>query len=243
MSKNSNINRDFKKEFNPKNYNTASQISSHLKINDLQRQLIVAPDNSFSINLCQTVGGIEPFIYLDDEEQRHNFKTRRVVVTTMGVLRQGIKVVDFDEIICFKLNKQYLGELHSLIARQVANLENGRCTNLKKVHLSITEQIKKRFPEVSSHSHTVSPIKLKVLLHYYCCPGPFCKSNPESPASTDAIDFWVNRDMLEEDFDRTLEEDPDLDYAITEKGKVYVEAVLNTPFPIKTWIVPTITKE
>jgi hypothetical protein len=75
----------------------------------------------------------------------------------------------------------------------------------------------------------VTPIRLQVILHCYDKLEPYPQRNP---AITDAINFWLRMDMIIENDGDDLDDDV---FMVTEKGRVYVEALCKTPFPEPSW--------
>lgn len=75
----------------------------------------------------------------------------------------------------------------------------------------------------------MSPSDIEVLLHYHCSP------NPHPRYTANAV-----REATEEFLDLGLiEPAPRETYTTTEGGKVLVEALCATPFPVKRWVMPT----
>jgi hypothetical protein len=80
----------------------------------------------------------------------------------------------------------------------------------------------------------MSPLALKVLLHFYVTPIQLDR-NVMSDLELDALaDFIADgiiepRDCVEAEYDS---------HRISEKGVVWVEAMLNTPHPEQHWIIP-----
>lgn len=83
-----------------------------------------------------------------------------------------------------------------------------------------------------------SPLAIEIMLHHYYTPTQWTKKS--SPAD-EAIAGFVKAGLLK---DRT--DEPDgvaLDYApspyvITERGRAYVTALLDMPYPVQTWRLP-----
>jgi hypothetical protein len=91
----------------------------------------------------------------------------------------------------------------------------------------------------------VTPIKLEVLLHYHYSSESYSEGKTESsPATEEAVRFWLNNQMLELSPD---EDDDNSDlcdnrYITTDKGKVYIEALCSMSFPIPSWSIPRLTE-
>jgi hypothetical protein len=81
----------------------------------------------------------------------------------------------------------------------------------------------------------MSPLALKVLLHYYVTPAHFDK-NRAHDLEVDAIAQFIRDGLLQ----ARQSGDHDWDaYEITEKGRFYVEAMLGTPLPVQEWRIPS----
>ena len=83
----------------------------------------------------------------------------------------------------------------------------------------------------------MSPLEIEILLHYYYCPGDYQNGDFSAPAVEDAIErFRDVHNLLEPTQSMDVHHDPH--YRITERGRVFVEALCNMPLPIKTWVMP-----
>jgi hypothetical protein len=82
----------------------------------------------------------------------------------------------------------------------------------------------------------MSPLALKVLLHYYTTPAQFDK-NKAHDLEIEAIEGFI-RDGLLRDREGAAPEGYDR-LEITEKGTAYCEAILNLPLPIMKWLIPS----
>ena len=84
----------------------------------------------------------------------------------------------------------------------------------------------------------MSPLEIEILLHYYqCFPTDFRDGNFCEPAVEDAIErFRDTHNLLEPTQSMDVCHEPH--YQITERGRVFVEALCNVPLPIKMWVVP-----
>lgn len=71
-------------------------------------------------------------------------------------------------------------------------------------------------------------ITLQVLLHIYCRPYAF---EEDSPASNEAHERLLKAEMIRYSVKEGL-------FVITERGKFFVEHLLNIPFPITQWVIP-----
>jgi hypothetical protein len=82
----------------------------------------------------------------------------------------------------------------------------------------------------------MSPLALKVLLHYYVTPLLFEK-NSAHDLELEAITEFIRQDLIKwraagdvRDGHHALE--------ITDRGRAYVEAILATPYPVIRWVIP-----
>ena len=83
----------------------------------------------------------------------------------------------------------------------------------------------------------MSPLEIEILLHYYCCPTDYRDGDFSAPAVQDAIErFRDEINLLEPTQSMDVYHDPH--YRITERGRVFVEALCNMPLPVKTWVMP-----
>ena len=71
-----------------------------------------------------------------------------------------------------------------------------------------------------------SPNEINVLLHYYVTTDNH--PNIQYPAIRAAVEMYVNQGILSRD------------NQVTEKGKLFIETILSTPFPCwcRTWTFP-----
>ncbi len=81
----------------------------------------------------------------------------------------------------------------------------------------------------------MSPIKLGILMHYYCFPSEYPFQN--SKAESDAVIYLLNEGLLIE-----LEKPTEYNamYKITKRGLMYMEMITSLPLPqSKTvWVNP-----
>ena len=84
----------------------------------------------------------------------------------------------------------------------------------------------------------MSPLEIEILLHYYQrFPTDFRDGNFCAPEVQDAIErFRDEYNLLEPTQSMDVYHDPH--YRITERGRVFVEALCNMPLPVKTWVMP-----
>ncbi len=84
----------------------------------------------------------------------------------------------------------------------------------------------------------MSPLALKVLMHYYVTPQEFDRRKAHR-LELDAIQQFLEDDLLQERTGGKHDEDA---YRITDKGSVYCRAILNLPLPVKKvhWEIPSV---
>jgi hypothetical protein len=81
----------------------------------------------------------------------------------------------------------------------------------------------------------MTPLKISILLHYYACGDDFRGGDFSAPAVREAISEFTASDLLAP---TPLESDNGPEFTITERGRVYVEALRAVPLPEKRWVVP-----
>lgn len=79
-------------------------------------------------------------------------------------------------------------------------------------------------------SNAYNVITLQVLLHIYSRPVNFPE---DSEASKDAHQRLLRNGLIQ---NRGLE---DYNWEVTEKGSFFVKHLLEVPFPIPQWVIPT----
>lgn len=78
-------------------------------------------------------------------------------------------------------------------------------------------------------------IELEVLLHYYCSPYDWSQHRTAGPASNKAIERLLRLDLLNRTAGTALRHNPE--FVISERGKVLVKALLETPLPVRAWVM------
>jgi hypothetical protein len=78
----------------------------------------------------------------------------------------------------------------------------------------------------------VSPLKISILLHYYCSPSDFRDGDFDAPAVREAIDDFLAAGLLERS------EELGVNYRATEATRIFVEAVCALPAPMLRWVMP-----
>lgn len=84
----------------------------------------------------------------------------------------------------------------------------------------------------------LAPIHMKRLLEIYCSPAKQnCPHLMSSTGSCRPIDELMRWGLIERESIRYIETD-EHGWNVTEKGRVYVEALLRLPLPVQSWSVP-----
>lgn len=78
----------------------------------------------------------------------------------------------------------------------------------------------------------MSPIKIEIILHYYHAVDDYRGGDFSAPVVSEALNDFISVGIL------TQLDDPAPEYAITEKGRAYVEALMGVPFPVNVWMSP-----
>jgi hypothetical protein len=81
----------------------------------------------------------------------------------------------------------------------------------------------------------MTPLQIKMMLHYYAIAAPYAEGDPLH-ANSDAVHEQRGRLVLDE----LLYCDPKAPavYVVTERGRVYVEGLCLVPLPVKNWAMP-----
>ena len=85
----------------------------------------------------------------------------------------------------------------------------------------------------------MSPLQIKILLHYHYSPYDYRNGDFSAPAVREAIDAF--RDVSGLLRWRSGEEklmEPGATYALTERGQAYVEQICRVPLPVQVWTYP-----
>lgn len=80
----------------------------------------------------------------------------------------------------------------------------------------------------------MTPFEIEIMLHYYYRPRYFRDGDFSAPASRSALESFCENGLL-----REAPVNAGALYEITERGRVYVEALKSVPLPIQVWIMPT----
>lgn len=76
----------------------------------------------------------------------------------------------------------------------------------------------------------MTPIGIKILLHYWCSPDQFRDGDFSPPVVSELLSDFVDAGLLKGN--------PRDGYEPTEALGVYVEAVCSVPLPMQQWIIP-----
>ena len=77
---------------------------------------------------------------------------------------------------------------------------------------------------------------IDVMMHYYVSPRPHERVN--APAVQEAINMFVKNGML-----RPSKDNKDSRFCVTAKGRVWIDMLLATPFPVERFVDPRTLKE
>jgi hypothetical protein len=80
----------------------------------------------------------------------------------------------------------------------------------------------------------MTPLEMEILLHYYCRADDYRDGDFSAPAVRAAVDWFKTEELLRTD----PRETPRTCYVLTERGKVYVEALQKVPLPQHRWVIP-----
>lgn len=81
----------------------------------------------------------------------------------------------------------------------------------------------------------MTPLQIKMMLHYYCSPTPYAKYEPHHAHSEAVFDQRAN--LMDEGLLVPVDSAM-ASYECTEKGKAYVSALCAMPLPIAKWVIP-----
>lgn len=81
----------------------------------------------------------------------------------------------------------------------------------------------------------MSPLMIEILLHYFARTNDYRDGDFSASAVRDAITWFHEHEHL-------LEQTPvgprHAAYVLTDRGRVYVEALLSVPLPVQKWVMP-----
>ena len=83
------------------------------------------------------------------------------------------------------------------------------------------------------------PIDIEVLLHYYTRGDDYRDGDFSAPAVRELIDIFTSElDLLRASMRERKFGQPMAAYEITERGKVYIEALMRVQLPVQKWVMP-----
>lgn len=85
----------------------------------------------------------------------------------------------------------------------------------------------------------MSPLRISILLHYFCSPTDFREGDLSAPAVREAINDFLQEGFLRE-AGRGGDEQYKAHYFITNKGRFYADALCAVPAPVAVWSIPRI---
>lgn len=87
---------------------------------------------------------------------------------------------------------------------------------------------------------TMSTSKLSILLHYYAGEGDWA-GDRSSEIAKRRFSSLIDLGLLEPFVINNLVEDQESEppeFAISDRGRAYVDAILQTPLPVQAWVIP-----
>lgn len=83
----------------------------------------------------------------------------------------------------------------------------------------------------------MTPLKIEMLLHYYCRPDDYRGGDFTAPAVNEALDDFLRDELIEHSEHQAANP---AHYVITERGRVYVEALSAVQLPERRWVMPSV---
>lgn len=81
-------------------------------------------------------------------------------------------------------------------------------------------------------------IAAEIMLHYYYSGEDYTVSHKHSTAVRDFLVHWVDIGMLSRTGEDNADGQTGPQYKITERGRVWVQALLATPYLVQSWNIP-----
>ncbi len=81
----------------------------------------------------------------------------------------------------------------------------------------------------------MTPLQIEMLLHYYSRADDYRDGDFSAPAVQEALEGFKRDELLAAD----QAGPPRTCYVITERGRVYVEALRAVPMPERRWVMPS----
>lgn len=77
-------------------------------------------------------------------------------------------------------------------------------------------------------------IELQILLHYHDHPGDFMEGDFRTDAVRQAVEWLKAMRLIERNGLASAQSA----YIISERGRVFIDAVLKLPLPVEKWVMP-----
>lgn len=85
----------------------------------------------------------------------------------------------------------------------------------------------------------MTPLEIDIIMHYYCRADDYREGDFTAPAVRETINrFRDELGLLEPNKrDRQFCE-PSAAYQLTERGRVFIDALMKVPLPVQKWVMP-----
>lgn len=80
----------------------------------------------------------------------------------------------------------------------------------------------------------MTPLQIDILLHYHCSGCDYREGDYSAPAVREAIDWMRAESQLIENDNESARRC----YKLSERGQVYVNALMAVPLPVQVWVMP-----
>ena len=84
----------------------------------------------------------------------------------------------------------------------------------------------------------MTPLEIEILLHYYTRSNDYRDGDFSFPAVRETLDCFREDLNLIEYWPEDDNTRPDQTYRLTERGRIYAEALKAVPLPIQIWVMP-----
>lgn len=81
----------------------------------------------------------------------------------------------------------------------------------------------------------MTPLQIKMMLHYYAIAEPYAKDDPDHACSRAVFEqrgFLIRENMIVEDCAA------DSGYRVSPRGEAYIDALCKMPLPMSVWVMP-----
>lgn len=87
---------------------------------------------------------------------------------------------------------------------------------------------------------TISNLQLSVIMSAYCGNDMYCSGYSDTPTLREQTAALLDANIIRTKTANELKEGGCFNFAITDKGRFYLDHLLSTPFPIeeKSWVIP-----